>query len=124
MEYKSAKGKFRSELRHHLKDVHESFMDSLDSNNSNPKKLFDEVRHFFGTNKEQTNTLVVDGVTYDNDTILAGWAKYFKQLLSPLSDTEFCTIHKTNVEAALELIPDSSDSTPLKFSESDVLDVT
>ena len=124
MEYKSAKGKFRSELCHHLKDVHESFMDSLDSNNSNPKKLFDEVRHFFGTNKEQTNTLVVDGVTYDNDTILAGWAKYFKKLLSSLSDTEFGTIHKTNVEAALELIPDSSDSTPLKFSESDVMDVT
>ena len=41
--YKTAKGVFRSELRHHIKDLHEAFLDNLDVSCTDSKCLFDRV---------------------------------------------------------------------------------
>ncbi len=42
--YKSHKGIFRSELRHHRKDLLNEFLDSLDEADKGPKKLFSDIR--------------------------------------------------------------------------------
>ena len=72
--YKAAKSVFRAKLRHHRKENRENFFDNLDSNLSDPKKMFAQIRNFMGKAQSITNSLLVDGVNYAGSDIPDAWA--------------------------------------------------
>ena len=95
--YKAAKSLFRAKLRHHRKENRELLFDSLDTNLSDPKKMFAQIRHFLGKPQSTTNSLLVDGVSYVGSDILDTWATYYESLLGPKDDPSFDPEHKCQV---------------------------
>ena len=82
--YKLARGKFRANLRHHRKELHEIFLITLMPTILIQRKCFAEIRHFHGKPQSVTKTLRVNNVNHEGNDILVAWASYYLQsLLSP-----------------------------------------
>ncbi len=97
--YKSQKGKFRSELRHHRKDLLNEFLDSLDESGSDQRKLFRDIRRYFGKSHTPTTSLVVNGIqkTFWRD----GRHVHYTKLFSPSDDPSYNKTNLTYVKAAI-----------------------
>ena len=120
--YKTAKGVFRSELRHHIKDLREAFLDSLDTSCTDPKRLFDRVRKFYCKSQAGTKSLQVNDTLYNSDNILSGWALYFGQLLSPNKDPVFDLGKEMEITTLYNQLVSTISTDQLQFSSEEVLE--
>lgn len=120
--YKSCKGKFRSDLRHHTKDLLNAFLDNLDASDTDQKKLFNNIRRYLGKSHTPTTKLLVNGEKFTSENIIEGWTLHYTKLFSPSADSSFCRNTESSVATQMEeiLANLNKNSDFLVFSDDDV----
>ncbi len=118
--YKTFKTKFRAKLRAHRKDLRESFFAKLDHNDSDSRKLFREIRNFNGQTANPSTSIHLNSTTYEDDTLLEGWASYFEDLNIPSHHNTYDTPFQQAVHQQFLRLLESPLGEDLSFTTAEV----
>ena len=120
--YKLSKRTFRKLLRSHRNNLKEEFFLNLDKSNSDYRKLFRDIRSFSNKScsKSFSSSIIWNGTTYKDNSLLEGWADYFEHLSTPSPNPSYDHSFFEETNLRFHDILSSSPGDIFSFSEFDI----
>ncbi len=119
--YKAKKCLFRKLLRRHRQSIKEEFLLNLDFANKDSKKLFREIKRFYGSSPPPSpGRIVFEGRSYSGDSLLDGWANYFESLSTPGHSKLFDSDNQDRVMGCFRDLLESPHGDDIVFTQLDI----